>query len=83
MTLRLRSGRAPHTCFETNKALEEAARRAAERKNQALDKLMGKLGPKGAFEQAMHASAHSYAPGIDADSAHLHAPERALKEKGK
>ena len=69
MTLRLRSGRAAHPCFETNKALEEAARRAAERKNQALDKLMGKLGPKGAFEQAMHEL-------LDAD-------RRALKEKGK
>ena len=69
MTLRLRSGRAAHPCFETNKALEEAARRAAERKNQALDKLMGKLGPKGAFEQAMWDV-------IDAD-------RRALKEKGK
>jgi hypothetical protein len=69
MTLRLRSGRAPHPCFETNKALEEAARRAAERKNQALDRLMGKLGPNGRFEQAMHGL-------IDAD-------RRALKEKGK
>ena len=34
----------PHPCFETNKTLEEAARHAEARKNQAIDKLTGKLG---------------------------------------
>ena len=58
----------PHPCFETNKQLEAAARQAEERKNTALDKLMGKLGPNGRFEQAMQEL-------IDAD-------RRALKEKG-
>ena len=31
----------PQPCFETNKPLEEAARRAEQRKNQALDRLIG------------------------------------------
>ncbi len=57
----------PQPCFETNKQLEDAARRAEERKNLAIDRLMGKLGPKDAFERAMHEL-------IDAD-------KRALKEK--
>jgi hypothetical protein len=69
MTLRLRSGRAPKPCFEQNKRLLAAAERAEERKNQAIDRFMGRLGPKGAFEQAMQDV-------IDAD-------RRALKEKGK
>jgi hypothetical protein len=59
----------PHPCFETNKTLEEAARHAEARKNQAIDKLMGKLGPRGEFEQAMSDL-------IDAD-------KRALQEKGR
>lgn len=59
----------PHPCFETNKALEEAAAHAETRKNQAIDRLMGKLGPKGEFEEAMNQL-------IDAD-------KRALQEKGR
>ena len=59
----------PHPCFKTNKTLEEAARHAEARKNQAIDKLMGKLGPRGEFEQAMSDL-------IDAD-------KRALQEKGR
>jgi hypothetical protein len=54
--------------FEVNKPLEEAARKAEQRKAEAIDKLMGKLGPRGEFEQAMHDL-------IDAD-------KRALKERG-
>ena len=59
----------PQPCFETNKELEAAARRAEQRKNQAIDRLMGKLGPKDGFEQAMHEL-------IDAD-------KRALEERGR
>jgi hypothetical protein len=59
----------PLPCFEVNKPLEEAARKAEQRKAQAIDKLMGKLGPRGEFEQAMHDL-------IDAD-------RRALQEKGR
>jgi hypothetical protein len=43
----------PQPCFETNKTLEEAARHAEARKNQAIDRLMGKLGPRGGFEEAI------------------------------
>jgi len=58
----------PPPCFKVNKPLEEAARKAEQRKAEAIDKLMGKLGPRGEFEQAMHDL-------IDAD-------KRALKERG-
>jgi hypothetical protein len=58
----------PLPCFEVNKPLEEVARKAEQRKAEAIDKLMGKLGPRGEFEQAMHDL-------IDAD-------KRALKERG-
>jgi hypothetical protein len=53
--------------FEVNKPLEEAARKAEQRKAEAIDKLMGKLGPRREFEQAMHDL-------IDAD-------KRALNER--
>ena len=43
MTLRLRSGQEPQQCFETNKALEEAARRAERRKNEAIERLVSAL----------------------------------------
>jgi hypothetical protein len=33
----------PQRCFETNKALEEAARRAERRKNEALARLVSAL----------------------------------------
>jgi hypothetical protein len=59
----------PRPCFETNKALEEAARLAEQRKCEAIDRLNAKLGPRDAFEQAMDDL-------LDAD-------ERALKEKGR
>ena len=59
----------PLPCFEVNKPLEEAARKAEQRKAEAIDKLMGKLGPRREFEQAMHDL-------IDAD-------RRALQEKGR
>jgi hypothetical protein len=59
----------PLPCFEVNKPLEEAARKAEQRKAEAIDKLMGKLGPRGEFEQAMSDL-------IDAD-------KRALQEKGR
>jgi hypothetical protein len=59
----------PLPCFEVNKQLEEAARKAEQRKAEAIDKLMGKLGPRSEFEQAMHDL-------IDAD-------KRALQEKGR
>jgi hypothetical protein len=66
----------PYPCFEPNKELLAAAARAEERKNQAIDKIMGKLGPKGSFEQAMHEL-------IDADpSTSLRTGKRALEEKG-
>jgi hypothetical protein len=44
----------PYPCFETNKCLEEVAAHAEARKNQAIHRLMGKLGPKGAFEEPMN-----------------------------
>jgi hypothetical protein len=57
----------PQLCFETNKELEAAARRAERRKCQAIDKLVRELGPKHLFEQAMHDSAHSHASVIDVE----------------
>jgi hypothetical protein len=56
----------PQPCFETNKELEAAARRAERRKCQAIDELARKLGPKHHFDQAMHDSTDSRAPVIDA-----------------
>ena len=56
----------PQPCFETNKELEAAARRAERRKCQAIDELARKLGPKHRFDQAMHDSTDSRAPVIDA-----------------
>ena len=41
----------PPPCFEPNKQLEAAARQAEQRKNQALDRLLARLGPNGRFEQ--------------------------------
>ena len=40
----------PHPCFETNQALEAAARRAERRKCQAIDRLVRKLGSAHRFE---------------------------------
>ena len=57
----------PQPCFETNKELEAAARRAERRKCQAIDKLVRILGPKHRFEQAMLNSTHSHASVIDAE----------------
>ena len=65
----------PQPCFETNKELEAAARRAERRKCQAIDKLVRKLGPKHRFDQAMHDSTDPHAPVIDTSKC-------APKEKG-
>jgi len=56
----------PQPCFETNKALEEAARIAEQRKLRALDRLNEKLDvpQDDAFTQAMRGL-------IDADKAAL------------
>src|SRR5262249_29486603 len=59
----------PQPCFETNRELERAARRAEIRKNAAIDRLNAKLELKVRIEQAMHDL-------VDAG-------ERALQEKGK
>ena len=65
----------PQPCFETNKELEAAARRAERRKCQAIDKLVRVLGPKHLFEQAMLDSAHPHASVVDDEKC-------APKEKG-
>jgi len=65
----------PQRCFETNKELEAAARRAERRKCRAIDKLVRILGPKHLFEQAMLDSTHPHASAVDAGKC-------APKEKG-
>jgi hypothetical protein len=65
----------PQPCFETNEELEAAAQRAEQRKCQAIDELVRKLGPELRFEQAMHDSVHSHALVTEADKG-------TLKEKG-
>jgi hypothetical protein len=56
----------PQPCFETNEELEAAAQRAEQRKCQAIDELVRKLGPKHLFDHTMHDSADPHAPEIDA-----------------
>jgi hypothetical protein len=58
----------PLPCFKVNKNLENAARQAEQRKNQAIDRLTKKLKPN-RFERAL-------VDVIDAD-------KRALQEKGR
>jgi hypothetical protein len=65
----------PQLCFESNKELEAAARRAERRKCRAIDKLVRVLGPKHLFEQAMPDPAHPHASVVDAEKC-------APKEKG-
>jgi hypothetical protein len=56
-------------CFETDRELERAARRAEKRKNEAIDRLNAKLGLNVRTGQVVHAP-------IDAGG-------RTLQEKGK
>jgi len=70
MTLRLRSGQAPQPCFETNKALEQAARRAEQRKSEAIDRLMSALKPEGGLP--------SVPPSLPAELRRVHWSAEAL-----